>query len=359
MRTILSFLVILSISISSYAQAQKPHFKFEKETHDFGTFKEEKGVQIYQFKFKNTGKLPLVITNIKGSCGCTTPEWSKAPVASGKEGFIKVSFDPNDRPGPFNKSITVTSNSDEPNKVLYIKGKVIAKVRTVADNYPHQMGALRLKNAHIAMTRIANNTEKSGEIIFFNPSEKPIKVTFDAVPKHIKISQKKIVIPPKKVVNTEIVYDARLKKDWGFVTDMIYVIVDGKRDSKNRLKVSADIFEDFSGMSAEAKQKAPTIKISKRLIDLGNVKEGDVIKQEVQISNTGKSDLIIRKIDRSCGCTVAKLGTTVIKPGASELLKLTFDSQGLSGKQMKTVTIISNDPKKSKAVIRIKGVVAK
>ncbi len=356
MRTILSVLVALSLSFSVYAQSQKPHFSFEKEVYDFGTFKEEDGIQKYQFKFKNTGKMPLVISDIKASCGCTSPEWSKAPVAGGKDGFIKVTFDPKDRPGVFNKTITITSNSDEPTKVLKIKGKVIARPRTTKDNYPHKAGALRLKSNHIAMTRIAHNAEKSSEIIIFNPTNKPSTVIFDKLPKHITLSQKKVLVPSKKEVSVEIKYNAKLKKDWGFSTDMIYMIVDGERGS-NILRVSAEIYEDFSSLTEQQKLNAPRIKVDKKMLDMGEMKAGELKKYQFKLSNTGKSDLIVRKINVSCGCTATKLSNNTIKPGASETLDITFNSKGLSGKQMKTISVISNDVKQPKTILRLKGLV--
>lgn len=93
---------------------------FNKTTHDYGTM--IKGADgNYTFTFKNTGSLPLVLTNVKSSCGCTVATWPKEPIAPGKEGEIKVKYDTN-RMGPFQKSITVTSNAKT--MVLTIKGTV-------------------------------------------------------------------------------------------------------------------------------------------------------------------------------------------------------------------------------------------
>ncbi len=356
MRTILFFMISLSLNISVLAQLPKPHLSFENEVYDFGTFKEEDGIQAYQFKFKNTGKTPLVISDIKASCGCTTPEWSKAPIAGGKTGFIKVTFDPKSRPGVFNKTITVISNSDEPSKVLKIKGKVTPKKRTTEDNYPHKAGVLRLKNNHIAITRIAHNAKKTADIVIFNPTDKPSTVVFDKIPKHLALSQKKVLIPAKKEVSVTVTYDAKLKKDWGFLTDMIYMIVDGQRKN-NILRVSAEIYEDFSNLTELQKLNAPRIQMDSKMVDMGEIKAGEIKKLQFKISNVGKSDLVIRKIKASCGCAATKLSNNTIKPGESEVLNVNFNSKGLSGKQMKTISVISNDFKQSKTVLRLKGLV--
>lgn len=105
------------------AQAQSK-IKFDTDSHDFGTINE--GVQAtYEFTFENVGDEPLVITQVRPSCGCTTPEWSKEPIQPGDEGVIKAIYNSKGRPGRFHKSITVYTNEPESNtKVIFIKGEV-------------------------------------------------------------------------------------------------------------------------------------------------------------------------------------------------------------------------------------------
>lgn len=80
-------------------------------TFDKGTIAEGEKLEIV-YRFKNTGDKPLVIKSAKGSCGCTVPEKPDAPIAAGKEGFIKATFDSNNRPGPNHKTVTVESNTN-------------------------------------------------------------------------------------------------------------------------------------------------------------------------------------------------------------------------------------------------------
>ena len=76
------------------------------------------------FSFKNTGKEPLILTSVRASCGCTTPNWTREPVAPGDEGQIKVHYDTN-RMNNFTKTITVQSNAGNGAVTLMIKGKVV------------------------------------------------------------------------------------------------------------------------------------------------------------------------------------------------------------------------------------------
>lgn len=95
--------------------------KFKTETHDFGTLQEGDPAEA-EFLFTNTGKKPLIIQNVQPGCGCTTPFWSKDPVAPGKTGVIKAAYSTKGRVGTFNKNITVTSTAGT--NVIYIKGTV-------------------------------------------------------------------------------------------------------------------------------------------------------------------------------------------------------------------------------------------
>ena len=101
--------------------------KFAELVYDFGTFPEETGKVNYTFEFTNTGKSVLILQNVKTSCGCTTPNWTKEPVAPGEKGSVEVIFDANGRAGAFNKTITVTTNFGE--ETLTIKGEVIPTIR--------------------------------------------------------------------------------------------------------------------------------------------------------------------------------------------------------------------------------------
>ena len=99
-----------------------PIFKFEKETIDYGII--EKGADGQRvFKFTNIGKSPLIISNVKTSCGCTVPTVPKEPIMPGQTAEMTVKYDTN-RVAPFNKAITIYSNASNPKKVVFIKGTV-------------------------------------------------------------------------------------------------------------------------------------------------------------------------------------------------------------------------------------------
>ena len=97
-------------------------FKFEKETHDFGTIDYNKPAS-YEFSFNNTGDAPIILLEVAPSCGCSVADFSKAPVKPGESGKIKVTYNAAVK-GPFTKSFIVKSNTKTPIKTLTIKGNV-------------------------------------------------------------------------------------------------------------------------------------------------------------------------------------------------------------------------------------------
>lgn len=100
-------------------------FEFETEEIDYGTINQnDDGLRT--FKFKNIGNAPIVITDIKTSCGCTTPTIPNKPILPGETAEIDIKY-ATSRTGAFSKTITVISNADETRKLLKIKGKVLKK----------------------------------------------------------------------------------------------------------------------------------------------------------------------------------------------------------------------------------------
>lgn len=111
-----------------------PAFKFTEETFDFGEIPQGTPAP-HAFGFTNVGKSPLIISQVDKSCGCTQPTWSSEPVLPGKTGTVTATYNAA-AAGSFTKSITVHSNANEPTKVLFIKGTVVAKPtdQTTPDN---------------------------------------------------------------------------------------------------------------------------------------------------------------------------------------------------------------------------------
>jgi hypothetical protein len=98
-------------------------FKFEQTTHDYGNIPEGPPA-VYDFKFKNVGKQPIVITDAHGSCGCTTATWPHDPILPKKSGVIHVTYNSAGRPGQISKDVIINSNAPQNPMMLHITGNV-------------------------------------------------------------------------------------------------------------------------------------------------------------------------------------------------------------------------------------------
>lgn len=126
-------IILVLISVYTFGQNGKKkitliadeqsNIKFNETSHDFGKIKEGTKAT-YEFVYTNTGNAPLIITDVITPCSCTSPDWSKEPLLPGKSSRIIVVFDSKNKPGTFNKTITVKHNGTSGNEYLIIKGVV-------------------------------------------------------------------------------------------------------------------------------------------------------------------------------------------------------------------------------------------
>ncbi len=352
-------LAVLSLSININAQENK-NVKFIETVHDFGDLKEEVGQATYEFKFKNAGSVPLKLTDVKASCGCTTPDWTKDDVAPGKEGNIKATYNTTNRPGPFTKTITVKAqpdNGQEEVHVLTIKGNVIPRPKGIQDWYPTVLGSIRATSNHIAFGKIYNDEKKEQKLIFYNEGDKPVQIQGYDLPAHINATSDKKTINPKDSITIVVNFDANKIDDWGFLHTQIKIKTDDSNTPEKVIYISADRQENFDKLTQEQKDNGPRITFDKVTHDFGNIKAGKKVDTEYVFKNTGKSELIIRKTKASCGCTATQPEKSKLKPGESSKIKVTYDSTGKKGNENKTITVVSNDPTNPSIVLTIKGIV--
>ncbi len=352
-----SFIVlVLLLSVNTFGQVGK--IQFEKTTHDFGKIKEEIKSAVYNFKFTNTGDGDLKLLNVRTSCGCTASEYTKVPIKPGEKGEIKVTYHTSHRPGSFRKSITVTiNNPDKPNTVLFIKGFVIPKSKTKGDFYPTSMGNLKLMSNHLALNDVKTNEVKVDSMKIYNNWGHPMTMSFEQVPPHIKVklANGKNEIGVGQETYIVVTYNAKLKKDFGLVYDRILMLTNDNVQPRKTLTVSARLSQDFSNLSPKDLKKAPKIVFDEYNYNFGKVKSGTVITYKFHFKNEGKKPLDILKVKTSCGCTTTKLKETTYKKGKSGVIEVNFNTSGRKGRQHKTITVITNDPKNPEILLNING----
>ena len=357
MKKIIFSSVMLMLTVVAFAQ--QPLITFEKTEHDFGKINEGDGRVSTVFEFKNEGMEPLVLSNVRASCGCTTPSWTKEPVEPGQTGSITVTYNPNGRPGVFQKTVTITSNASNPTVKVYIKGEVIPKSAQPVDKYPVKMGDLSL-NAKSANFGKVTTGEVTRTIEYANLTDHDITVDVLVNTKdtYLKAIPSFTTLKPKESGTLTLMINGALCNQWGPIAKAVYMVVNGNevRSEANQIVLNAEHEEDFSSMTVEQRQKAPIFEIEEREIDLGSVKAGEKLQKKVSFKNVGVNPLIIRTIiNNNTDMVSVAADKLTVKGGKSGSLKVAVvtkaDSQSTTFRRQ--IEVITNDPKSPKTILTI------
>ncbi len=350
-------IVTVIIYFNAYAQQKGPNISFEDESHNFGKINEVKGSVTYTYNFRNTGDEPLIIKSVQPSCGCTTPEWSREPVVPGGKGYIKATFNPAGRPGSFNKSIAVITNGITESVVIRFSGEVIGKELTTIDIYPFAIGDLRLTSTYISFGKVSPERLASRNIDVINTGTSSVSLSFPSIPSHMEVMVNPSTIKPNQKATIEFSYDPKKKNDWGFVSDQISFMLNGKTDGSYKFNVSTHIEDNYTNANPQQLANAPKMIIENKTFDFGRIKAGTSIEIAYRFKNAGKTNLEIHKILPSCGCTNIKTKEKTVKPGSTGEIIGVFNSAGQKGVVNKTITVITNDPQNLNLVFWVRGTV--
>jgi hypothetical protein len=350
-----SFLLLFLVS-ATYAQISDPLI-FNEKAHDFGSIQESGGNVATEFSFLNNSGRPIRIVDVRPSCGCTTPDWTREAIAPGKSGVIKASFDPRGKIGYFNKSITVTTDYSGAPITLQIKGNVETKAVAPIISFDVSNGSIKTKVSTFNMGKIFINRDNGFRAFdIMNGGKAPITIKEYKAPAYIKIEHPTILQPGVSTM-IKIFYDAKAKNTYGFASDNIELITDDPEGAAKAYAVFVTIEEYFPPITVEAVAQAPILKLEGQDIKFGEMFETGTLQREVIIRNTGKSNLSLRALQPNCTCMTAEPDKNDLKPGEAGKIKITFTPKGRPGIQNKSIAVYSNDPRNPVQRITLAGFV--
>lgn len=331
----------LMLLFCSLLMAQEISFK--SDVYNYGNVREE-GKVYGDFVLTNTGAAPLIIRRVTASCGCTTPEYPKVPIAPGDSAIIKVAYNTEGRPGNFNKTITVYSNAiAQPTYTLTIRGTVEGRNNTAASLYPKEIGPLRLRSNQLFLGEVTLGSLRTETIPVFNQNEDlPVKISFQSVPKHIRVSVSNSVLEADETAIITVNYVASDIKDYGRREDFFYVTVEGSQKFSGKIRINAYLKEDFSKKKNASKKAVATYTASS--VDFGELKKGNQAELSVKLTNTGTETLYIRKIDCPAAQLQVKASKETVPVGKSADLTFRLDATKLRSSVKYYVDVITNDP---------------
>jgi len=333
------------IAWSSSAQVKKSDIVFEKTTIDFGRIFVEGGLVLANYQFTNYSAQDFVIKSLDAACGCTNPRSSADVIAPGAKGIISVEFNPKGIRGKVDKYVNVIGNySDDYQIQLKFSAEIISSAeRDPNAYYKGEFGYLILDKISIDwgdrfvgqsfFDSVLLSNDGYNDIIVSGLAQSPSYITSLNTPITIKVGETKSLLLEVLVLDTV-----------GKNTDILKLETNDKFFPSKQIAVGINYKQDYSKWKKRDYKKAPQIVFSNEKIQMGEIKSGAITRRNIDFTNTGKSDLIIRRIDTDCSCAVIAPAKLVIAPGESIKVDVKFDSLYKKGSQSKAITVYSNDP---------------
>lgn len=179
-----------------------------EKSYDFGLFKESEGIRTGVLRFVNRGAEPVVITDARVSCGCTGVEYPQDPVAPGDTATLRVSYNPLNRPGKFNKSVRVYIG-DNQIYTLRVTGNVLGTPESLAQFYPVEVGPLRLSQRQLKVGTVPKGKTMTYFINGYNQSMDTIPVAMVSGNQAVSVAANFRELPPGETVTWSITFDTR------------------------------------------------------------------------------------------------------------------------------------------------------
>jgi len=333
--------------------------EFDSTAYDKGKVEEVKYPKVdYTFKFRNIYDGPVQVIDAKASCGCTTPGWEKEIIRKAGEGYVMAAYDTKNRPGKYEKSVTVRVakidlKTQKPDTtavqtlVLRIKGDVVPKPKTSLDAYRFEDGNLRYTTNNFSFGTVARKGTITRNVTIYNAGKKGITIQRVEVKPvvSIKFKDDRKMIPPKDSLQATVSYHLDQVNDYEWQNERIQLHTDDDSIPLKRWYLNATVLPDFSHLNPADSATFPKMVVLPAAIDMGKIKAGEKGSGSFTIQNKGKSPLEIYKVRTSSTNMSYDLPKTKIAPGEKVEIKLTFDTQGKKGEQFKTLKFVSNDPK--------------
>lgn len=360
MKKLVFSLLFLSSSFAMVAQT----ISFSSTKHDFGTIRQEDGDVTAYFDFKNEGTAPLVITNVRTSCGCTRPTWPKEPIEPGQSGTISATYRASTRPYYFQKTITVYSNDpDNQTVTLTITGNVTPKPTNPADRYTVKMGDLSLKDKKINFGMLQQGVEVTRSIEYANFTDHEITLDVFVLSDYefLRYEITNPTLQPNQSGNVNFIIDTKACQV-GPTDFAAYFMVNGQLVKTDDYKVdlSINVNEDFSSLTEQERREAPIVEIENKL-DMGVIASGKSAKKTLTVGNVGVKALNVRR----AYCSVPEQISISVPRSASALkngkkASLTVTVSALTngqpqepGSYSRMVSVYTNDPSHPKTNITI------
>lgn len=349
-----------TVSVAFAAGRKVPQLTFAKRVHNFGLVAEEKGAVGCVFTFTNTGKASLVITNATADCGCTIPTYPLESIEPGQTGELRVSYNPEGRPGTFIKHVRVYSNASEAPIELEIKGTVTTLGGNEDRRYQLRVGGLQVSNKRLVFPIVSSADSSIVRLVVNNPTDKAIAVRFTQIPRFVSISKAAFTLAPNEPEELYLTTQPQFTRKPGFYLEplLLEATPEGGKRATEGILIDVPVIEPSV---ARMREVAPEMQLL-TYHDFGEREVSDTISGEIEISNTGNAPLKIYDFFSGSPALSLILDSRVVAPGEKTLLRYTLYMslvKELGGVLAHNASLLVNDPHGPYRKIKFKASIKK
>lgn len=308
------------------------------------------------YNLKNGGDKPLVIHDVKKSCGCTSVSFPHRAILAGEKFKVEVTYDAK-LMGHFDKLIGLYSNASENPTILRLKGVVVSDYVGFSGAYHFQIGDLKLDVNDIEFDDVNRGDRPVAQIHVFNAGRSEILPQVMHLPPYLtaNVSPSRLAAGQAGIISLTL--DSKKLRNFGLSQTSLYLgmFPGDKVAPEKEISVSSVLLPAFDETETNSIQAlAPKLKITSNTLDLGSFGKKTKLKGVLELENVGKSDLDIRSMQMFTEGFEMSLNKTKLAPGEKAKLKVTALKRQLKKVRSKPrVLMITNDPSYSKVIIHI------
>ena len=306
------------------------------------------------FEFRNKSLHHLKIEKVLPDCNCTAIDYPKEVIGMGDRFQVKMTYDARQL-GHFDKQAAIFSNAGKKPVYIRMKGVVLADWQDFSSTYPVEMGDLLLDRNNLEFDNINKGDLQTAEIKIYNNGTRVYHPNLMHLPSYLSAYIVPDRLSPGRAGKMTVTLNSALLHDYGLTQTSIYLAGNpgDKVSPDHEISVSSVLLPSFADLTAEQKEYAPRLRLSKERVDIqfdGKKKKNDVIT----VTNAGRTELNISSLQMFTGGLQVSLGKRRLAPGESTKLKITALREELQKVRLRPrILMITNDPVNPKVTIEI------
>ncbi len=222
--------------------------------------------------------------------------------------------------------------------------------------FPYEFSGIKFNKNEISFGKVFMGEVVCDTLFLYNPLAEKVECRFRVLENFVQVVPEKEVIFPGDTVRVFVRFFTERRNEYGNYREYISFFPSTREQGWSPpLMLTAEVIENFMNLTAEEKQQAPKAVFDIQTFDFGDIREGNDVSHVFCLKNEGLSNLLIRRIEASCGCTAVVPDSRVVPMGDSCNIQVTFRTKGREGKQFKTIQITTNDYRRSNMILKIRA----